>query len=41
MSIKLNDDGTGNSERDWEIFDILCQNIEKVRDTIINWIISG
>ncbi|KAG5676485.1 hypothetical protein PVAND_006316 [Polypedilum vanderplanki] len=24
------DDGTGNSERDWEIFDILCQNIDQV-----------
>jgi hypothetical protein len=32
MSLKLNDDGTGNSEKDWEIFDVLCQSNEtKVR----------
>lgn len=32
MSMKTNaDDGTGNSEKDWEIFDILCQNMDKVR----------
>lgn len=27
---KHTDDGTGNSERDWEIFDVLCQSNEKV-----------
>lgn len=32
MSMKANiDDGTGNSEKDWEIFDVLCQNMDKVR----------
>jgi hypothetical protein len=32
MSMKTNaDDGTGNSEKDWEIFDVLCQNMDKVR----------
>ena len=27
---KNTDDGTGNSEKDWEIFDVLCQSHEKV-----------
>lgn len=30
MSIRLDDDGMGNSEKDWEIFDVLCKDIEKV-----------
>lgn len=30
MSMRLTDDGTGNSEKDWEIFDVLCKNMEKV-----------
>lgn len=30
MSMKTTDDGTGNSEKDWEIFDVLCRNVEKV-----------
>lgn len=28
MSVRLNDDGTGNSDRDWEIFDVLCQSVD-------------
>lgn len=28
--MKNTDDGTGNSEKDWEIFDVLCRNMEKV-----------
>lgn len=27
---KHTDDGTGNSEKDWEIFDVLCRSNEKV-----------
>lgn len=28
--MKTMDDGTGNSEKDWEIFDVLCRNMDKV-----------
>lgn len=28
--MKHTDDGTGNSEKDWEIFDVLCRSNEKV-----------
>lgn len=28
MSVRFNDDeSTGNSERDWEIFDVLCKEV--------------
>lgn len=26
----LEEDDTGNSEKDWEIFDVLCRNMDKV-----------
>jgi hypothetical protein len=26
----LDEDETGNSEKDWEIFDVLCKNMDKV-----------
>lgn len=26
----MDDDDTGNSEKDWEIFDVLCKNMDKV-----------
>lgn len=28
--MKTVDDGSGNSEKDWEIFDVLCRSAEKV-----------
>lgn len=28
MSLKHNEDGTGNSDKDWEIFDVLCQSMD-------------
>ena len=28
MRLNLNDDGTGNSDKDWEIFDVLCQSVD-------------
>lgn len=28
--MKIVDDETGNSEKDWEIFDVLCRNMDKV-----------
>lgn len=34
MRMNNMDDGTGNSERDWEIFDVLCQHVDKVRAAI-------
>lgn len=30
MSMRINDDNGGNSEKDWEIFDVLCRNMDKV-----------
>lgn len=35
MSMRHADDGTGNSEHDWEIFDVLCKNVEKVCAALI------
>lgn len=31
--MKIDDDDTGNSEKDWEIFDVLCRNMDKVCNT--------
>lgn len=35
MSMRHADDGSGNSEHDWEIFDVLCKNVEKVCAALI------
>lgn len=35
MSHRTTDDGTGNSEKDWEIFDVLCRNMDKVCATTL------
>lgn len=27
MSVKCDEESTGNSEQDWEIFDVLCKDV--------------
>lgn len=42
MSIRHTDDGAGNSEKDWEIFDVLCRNMDKVcRGCSDGWLLAS
>ncbi len=35
MSVKCDEESTGNSEQDWEIFDVLCKDVSECESAFL------